>query len=110
MKATIHHIDTCLPCYTLRTHDIAIAVDGTTTVREVLDAMIDEVRCNGFQRQEDETLLTDAHYTAFGVEQLALREDNAARLDQLFMPSLEIDDGTGESVYAYFDVTFDTDG
>lgn len=106
MRCNISHVDTCLPCYANRTHDLAIAVDGASTLRDVLDAMQRDAHTYGFQAHGDDAS-TSAHYEAFDRALDEIRANLADRLDGAFMSSLEIDDDNmTESVYAYFDVRF----
>ena len=108
MKCLIRLSDTCLSCNALRTHDLAIPVDGATTVADVIREMQRDAHAYGFQAHD-----TDApgEFEAFDAAIDAMRLDNADRLDRPCFPSLDVmtDDDNSESVYAYFDVTFEVD-
>ena len=100
MNCTITHADTCLSDYAQRSHDIAIAVDDSTTV----GALIDEIGASDPLGCED---WTDEQRAAFDAAVAELRAFNADKLEVAFDPSLEPFDEHYDSVYAYFDVEFD---
>ena len=103
MKCVISHHDTCLPDYADRSYSAAIPVDCHTTVGDVIAQLAesDDVW------QSIDGRWTDSHEAAFQAAIEDLRRAETDRLDRPLDPELPEDDGSGESVYAYFSVTFD---
>lgn len=108
------HIDTCLPCYLQDHHNrdgellLGVPVDGRHLVEDVLDALESEFHAiaydlgeyrAGYDHDKARKALQDH------------RDDNEERLGRVFDLSLEIpnedDDEDGESVVAYFLITWD---
>ena len=108
ITCSIEHRDTCLPGYAQRSYHVAVSVDGTTTLGQVIDAIDDEWCSDGFVDGED---VTAEQAFAFDKAIEALKQKHVTKLAAPFNEALPLqsDDFGGESVYAYFDVLFSDD-
>ena len=107
MKYLLVHADTCLSDYWGGHHlpHVAVPVDGTITVKEVLDQVRSEINQGAFAGSFDQDLLDSEEFNAASLAALQeLRELNCNILNKPAFPSLDPweDDDCGESVMAYF--------
>ncbi len=103
MKCTISHVDTCLSCYVNRHTDIAIPVDCHTTYSDVIAGI------KAAEFDPEDATWTDEKIVAFLAAWERLRLENLDRMGLHWDAELPEDDGSGESVYAYFSVGFSDD-
>lgn len=98
MECTIKHRETCLPDYAQRCYDIAIPVDGESTIGDVIDQLdtTDPLGCDDW---------SEAQHEAYDAAIARLRAENAKALAKRFDPLLHVY-GNHDSSYAYFDVDF----
>ena len=107
MKYNLVHAGTCLSDYWGGHHlpHVAIPVDGTITVKGVLDQVRSEINQGAFAGSLDwETLESEEFYEACCAALQELMQMNCDILDKPAFPNLEPweDGDCGESVMAFF--------